>query len=65
MLKKWFFRKKNTDAMIKLTDEVSAVLRKIIIMLVILLVCSQAALQNHAVRQWLTGVDQREGVRLN
>ncbi|CAM4502349.1 hypothetical protein FHS16_004494 [Paenibacillus endophyticus] len=65
MLKKWFSRKKNTDTMIKLTDEVSAILRKIIITLVILLVCSQAALQNHAVRHWLTGVDQREGVRLN
>ncbi|MDQ0058216.1 hypothetical protein [Paenibacillus harenae] len=50
--------------MIKLSDEVSAVLKKIIISLLILLVCSQAALQNDTIRHWLTGVDRWEGISL-
>jgi hypothetical protein len=59
------FKKRSRKQMLKLTEDVSSVLRKIIITLVILLVCSQAALQNDAVRHWLTGVDQWEGTRLN
>ncbi|MDQ8735479.1 hypothetical protein [Paenibacillus sp. LHD-38] len=65
MIKKLLHKKRSRNQMLKLTDDVSAVLRKIIITLVILLVCSQAALQNNVVRHWLTGVDQREGTRLN
>ncbi|OBZ17813.1 MULTISPECIES: hypothetical protein [Bacillales] len=65
MLKHIFRQKRSRKQMLKLTEEVSGVLRKIIIGLVILLVCSQAALQNNTVRHWLTGVDQWEGTRLN
>ncbi|OMF35183.1 hypothetical protein BK133_10740 [Paenibacillus sp. FSL H8-0548] len=55
----------NRKRLIKWTDEISSIIKKIIITLVILLVCSQAALQNNSVRLWLTGVDQWEGTRLN
>ncbi|WP_139994654.1 hypothetical protein [Paenibacillus paridis] len=58
-------KKKSRKRLVRLTDEVSAVLRKIIITLLILLFCSQALLQNNAVRHWLTGVEQWEGTRLN
>ncbi|WP_419873771.1 hypothetical protein [Candidatus Pristimantibacillus sp. PTI5] len=65
MIKKLLNKKRSRNQILKLTDDVSSVLRKIIITLVILLVFSQAALQNNAVRHWLTGVDQWEGTRLN
>lgn len=65
MIRNLLHKKTNRKKMIKLTDEVSSVLKKIIITLVILLVCSQAALQNDTVRYWLTGVDQWEGTHMN
>lgn len=65
MDKRIFGKKRSRKKWLKLTEEVSNVLRKIIITLLILLVCSQAALQNNAIRHWLTGVDQWEGTRLN
>lgn len=65
MLHRPFFKKRSRKQMLKLTEDVSSVLRKLIITLVILLVFTQAALQNNAVRHWLTGVDQWEGTRLN
>ncbi|WP_141501032.1 hypothetical protein [Paenibacillus luteus] len=58
-------KNKSRKQLVRLADEVSAILRKIIITLLILLICSQALLQNNAVRHWLTGVDQWEGTRLN
>lgn len=60
-----FGKKRSRKKWLNLTDEVSRILRKMIITLLILLVCSQAALQNNAVRHWLTVVDQWEGTRLN
>ncbi|WP_337101767.1 hypothetical protein [Paenibacillus sp. YIM B09110] len=57
-------KKKSKKQMIKLSDEVSAFLKKMIITLLILVVCSQAALQNDMIRHWLTGVDRWEGTRL-
>ncbi|MNE81167.1 hypothetical protein D3C80_1777970 [compost metagenome] len=51
--------------MLRLTDEVSAILRKIVIILLILLACSQLALQNDMVRRLVTGVEKWEGDRLN
>ncbi|WP_138753476.1 hypothetical protein [Paenibacillus sinopodophylli] len=65
MNKKKLFRNIGRSEWVDLTDEVCAILRKIIIIFVILLIISQAALQNQAVRHWLTGVDQREGTRMN
>ncbi|WP_424766094.1 hypothetical protein [Paenibacillus sp. sgz302251] len=65
MLRKIINRKRKRKQLLHLTDEVTAILRRIIISLLILLVCSQAALQNHTIRHWLTGVDQWEGTRLN
>jgi cell division protein FtsX len=51
--------------LVKLADKISGIIRRIIIVCIILLIFSQAALQNNAVRHWLTGVDQWEGTRLN
>jgi hypothetical protein len=65
MIRKPFTKKRSRKQLLQLTEEVSSVLRKIIITLLILLVCSQAALQNNVVRNWLTGVDRWEGTRLN
>jgi hypothetical protein len=65
VLQRLLRKKRSRKQMLNLTEEVSSVLRKIIIGLIILLVFSQAALQNNAVRHWLTGVDQWEGTRLN
>ncbi|RCW51135.1 hypothetical protein [Paenibacillus prosopidis] len=65
MIRKPFTKKRSRKQLLQLTEEVSTVLRKIIITLLILLVCSQAALQNNVVRHWLTGVDRWEGTRLN
>ncbi|MGM0880493.1 MAG: hypothetical protein ACQEXQ_05555 [Bacillota bacterium] len=65
MIRKPFTKKRTRKQLLQLTEEVSSVLRKIIITLLILLVCSQAALQNNFVRHWLTGVDRWEGTRLN
>lgn len=65
MIRKPFTKKRSRKQLLQLTEEVSSVLRKIIITLLILLVCSQAALQNNVVRHWLTGVDRWEGTRLN
>ncbi|MCA0754440.1 hypothetical protein KP806_05215 [Paenibacillus sp. N4] len=57
--------KSNRKQLIRLTDEVSSVLKKVIIFLLILLACSQAALQNDWVRQLLTSVDKWEGEPLS
>lgn len=65
MIRKPFTKNRSRKQLLRLTEEVSSVLRKIIITLLILLVCSQAALQNNVVRHWLTGVDRWEGTRLN
>lgn len=65
MLQRLFRKKRSRKQMLNLTEEVSSVLRKIIIGFIILLIFSQAALQNNTVRHWLTGVDQWEGTRLN
>ncbi|WP_169081838.1 hypothetical protein [Paenibacillus sp. PL91] len=65
MLQRLFRKKRSRKQMLNLTEEVSNVLRKIIIGFIILLIFSQAALQNNTVRHWLTGVDQWEGTRLN
>jgi hypothetical protein len=65
VLQRLLRKKRSRKQMLNLTEEVSSVLRKIIIGLIILLVFSQTALQNNAVRHWLTGVDQWEGTRLN
>lgn len=65
MIRKPFTKKRSRKQLLQLTEEVSSVLRKIIITLLILLVCSQVALQNNVVRHWLTGVDRWEGTRLN
>ncbi len=64
-MRRQVFKIRNRKQLLRLTDEVSAILRKIIITLLILLVCSQAALQNDTVRHLLTGVDRWEGTRLN
>lgn len=65
MIRKFLTKRRTRKQLLLLSEEVSAVLRKMIITLLILLVCSQVALQNNEIRQWLTGVDRWEGTRLN
>jgi len=65
MIRKFLTKRRNRKQLLRLSDEVSAVLRKMIITMLILLVFSQVALQNNEIRQWLTGVDRWEGTRLN
>lgn len=65
MIRKFLTKRRTRKQLLQLSEEVSAVLRKMIITLLILLVFSQVALQNNEIRQWLTGVDRWEGTRLN
>ncbi|BBH21020.1 hypothetical protein Back11_23650 [Paenibacillus baekrokdamisoli] len=53
--------KNQTTRLTKLSDEVTNVLKKIIIILLIAVVLSQLALQIPRVRVWITGVDRMEG----
>ncbi|UVI32369.1 hypothetical protein [Paenibacillus spongiae] len=45
----------------KLSDDVTEILKKIVITLLIAVVISQVAMQSGAVRRWVTGVDRLEG----
>ncbi|ALS27743.1 hypothetical protein IJ21_23460 [Paenibacillus sp. 32O-W] len=46
----------------ELSDEVSRWLRNIVIVLLLLMVLSQLALQSAGFRFWATGVDRMEGI---
>ncbi|NIK77561.1 cell division protein FtsX [Paenibacillus castaneae] len=56
---------KNRKQLLQQTEQISKLLRKIITILLILLLCSQALLQFNTVRHWVTGVDEWEGTHLN
>lgn len=62
---RFFFKKIKREQLLRMTDKVSYLLRKIVVGLLIFVVCSQILLQNEKVRHWVTGVDQWEGTRLN
>ncbi|GGD69367.1 hypothetical protein [Paenibacillus nasutitermitis] len=57
-------RDKRLKGVEQLSDEVSQVLKKMIITLLVALVISQLALQIPQVRMWVTGVDRLEGTPL-
>jgi hypothetical protein len=52
---------KKRKRLIRLHDTIGAILGKIAIVLVILLICAQGALQNESVRHLLSGADRWEG----
>lgn len=62
-LRQLFARKrtKRLKGFEELSDDVTDVLKKIVIILLILLVASQLVLQIPQVRLWITGVDRLEG----
>ncbi|MCQ6558057.1 hypothetical protein [Paenibacillus mendelii] len=45
----------------KLSDDVTQILKKIVITLLIAVVISQLAMQSGVIRRWVTGVDRLEG----
>lgn len=45
----------------KLSDDVTRILKKIVITLLIAVIISQLAMQSGAIRRWVTGVDRLEG----
>lgn len=53
--------KSNSKSITALSDSVTEILRKIVILLLIAIVLSQLALQFPKVRIWITGVDRMEG----
>ncbi|MFC4103750.1 hypothetical protein [Paenibacillus xanthanilyticus] len=62
----WFSRQNKvsggrTKRLIRISDEVSKMLQKIVITLLIAAVLSQLALQSAPIRRWVTGVDRLEG----
>jgi len=57
-------RNKRSKGLEELSDDVSNVLKKIVITLLVALVISQLALQIPQVRIWITGVDRLEGAPL-
>ncbi|CAH1221363.1 hypothetical protein PAECIP111893_04709 [Paenibacillus plantiphilus] len=48
--------------LIEWSDDVTNILKKIVIMLLLAIMLSQLALQIPVVRNWVTGVDRLEGV---
>ena len=53
--------KSDSKSITALSDSVTEILRKIVILLLIAIVLSQFALQFPEVRMWITGVDRMEG----
>lgn len=51
--------------MLKLSDRLSRLLFQAVIALLVLLLLSQAALQNDTIRGFMTSADRWEGTRLN
>lgn len=64
MIDKLLGKLKSRKQFIQVADAVSHVLRAAIIVLLILIVISQMAIQNDTIRHWLTDVDRLEGTRL-
>lgn len=54
--------KGSSKRLLELSDDVTNILKKIVIMLLLAIVLSQLALQLPVVRNWVTGVDRLEGV---
>ena len=65
LLKNPYYKIKSRRQLLQLADLITVSLRKLLIVLLILIICSQALLQNETIRHWITGVDQEEGIRLN
>lgn len=66
-VKPWFSRASKgsggrTKRLIRIADDVSKILQKIVITLLIAAVLSQLALQSAPIRRWVTGVDRLEGM---
>jgi len=52
----------DTDSFAQWSDRVERRLRKIVLLLVILLIAAQTALQSPSIRHWLSPTDRAEGI---
>ncbi|MFC4777538.1 hypothetical protein ACFO9Q_12140 [Paenibacillus sp. GCM10023252] len=55
---------RDKQSFLLLSDEVSRILRRIILTLLVVAAMSQMALQNEQIRYWVTSVDRLEGTKL-
>ncbi|WP_238190327.1 hypothetical protein [Paenibacillus sp. L3-i20] len=65
MLRQLLHKKRSRKELLKLSDIVTGLLRKAVIVLLLLAFLTQIAVQNDTIRNWLTSADRWEGTRLN